>query len=313
MKVDYRQDYAIINLCWLNKQEGRSGMEVGEVIKATLGQLGYEQRDLATAVQVTPSFISQLLNRKKKFPSPQRTDIYEKIEKFLHLPTGHLSKLADLQREQELKSRFEDPIRPLFGEVRELILRKCKPDEEKQLRQIFEKEPFGEIERIVTQKLLDVMKGVAKEEWENENWLRLVARLNNKSYEEMRVIVLEFLDIDIFSLSIQNCTYFLEPLIESWDIDLATFDMSVILSPSLGRERLRRFAFIETEPEQPMEDEPGLKEFLRDSSLCSDITEEEVEFLRELRFNDKRPKALYYYRELQNLRDPLHFHTKPQP
>lgn len=286
-------------------------MEVGEVIKARLERLGYEQRELARAAQVTQSFVSQLLNRKKKPPSPQRTDIYKKIEKFLQFPTGHLSKLADLQREQELKSRFEYPITPLFGEVRELILRKCNPGKEKQLRQIFEKEPFGEMERIVTQKLLDVMKGIAKEEWENENWLRLVARRNNKSYEEMRVIVLEFLDVDIFSLSIPNCTYFLEPLIESWDIDLINFDMSVILSPSLGRERLKRFAFVETEPEQ-LTEEPGLKDFLRDGSLCSDITEEEVEFLRELRFKDKRPNVLYYYRELQNLRDPLHFDTKPR-
>jgi hypothetical protein len=31
-----------------------------------------------------------------------------------------------------------------------------------------------------------------------------------------------------------------------------------------------------------------------------------------LRFEDERqPTALYYYRELQNLRDPLHFRQKP--
>jgi hypothetical protein len=34
---------------------------------------------------------------------------------------------------------------------------------------------------------------------------------------------------------------------------------------------------------------------------------EEIEFLKKLRFNGKRPTPLYYYRELQNLRDPLHF------
>jgi len=287
-------------------------VDVAQLIKVRLEQLRYEQRDLAMAVQVTQSFISQLLNRKKKPPSPQRTDIYEKIEKFLKLPTGDLSKLADLQRTQELKRRFEQPSGPLFGEVRELVLRKCKPDKEKELRQIFEKEPFGEIERIVTQKLLDVTKGIAKQEWKNENWLRLVARLNDKSYEEMRVIVLEFLDTDIFSLSIQNCIYFLEPSIKLWDIDLITFNMSVILRPTLGKEQLKRFAFVEMEPELPMEDEPGLKDFLQDRSLCADIAEEEVEFLRKLRFKEKKPTALYYYRELQNLRDPLHFRTKPQ-
>ena len=36
-------------------------------------------------------------------------------------------------------------------------------------------------------------------------------------------------------------------------------------------------------------------------------TEEEVEFLKRLRFKGKRPTPLYYYRELQNLKDPLHF------
>jgi hypothetical protein len=29
--------------------------------------------------------------------------------------------------------------------------------------------------------------------------------------------------------------------------------------------------------------------------------------LRKLRFKDRQPTALYYYRELQSLRDPLHF------
>lgn len=287
-------------------------MDFAEVIKARLERLGYGQRDLASAVQVTESFISQLLNRKKRLPSPHRTNIYKKIEKFLKLPTGDLSRLADLQRKQELRSRLEHPPRPLFGDVREHILRKCQPEKQDQLRQIFHSASFGEIERIVTQKLLDVAKGIAREEWKNENWLRLVARVNKKSYEEMRGIVLEFLDTDMFSLSIQNFIYFLEPLIESWDIDLITFNMSVLLNPTLGKERLKKFAFVEIEAEPLREEEPGLKDFLKDRALCADITKEEVEFLRKLRFKEKRPNAFYYYRELQNLRDPLHFHTNLQ-
>jgi arginine decarboxylase len=55
------------------------------------------------------------------------------------------------------------------------------------------------------------------------------------------------------------------------------------------------------------EDEPGLKEFLRDRMLSHDATVEELAFLKNLRFTGRRPTALYYYRELQNLRDPLHF------
>ena len=157
-----------------------------------------EQRELATAARVTESYISQLLTRKKAPPAPNRTDIYEKLEKFLKLPRGELSKLADLQRKEELKRKLGDPLRPLFEEVRELILGKCNRDSAKQMRAVFEKQPFGELERLVTQKLLDVAKRVAKEELENEKWVRLVARLSNRSYEQVRVIVLEFLDTDIF-------------------------------------------------------------------------------------------------------------------
>jgi hypothetical protein len=37
---------------------------------------------------VTESYISQLLTRKKAPPAPERTDIYDKMGKFLKLPSG---------------------------------------------------------------------------------------------------------------------------------------------------------------------------------------------------------------------------------
>jgi len=127
--------------------------------------MGLGQRDLANAAQVTESYISQLLTGKKAPPSPDRSDIYDKMGKVLKLPNGELAKLAGLQRQEELKRKLGDPPAPLFREVRELILRKCKLNQQKQIGVIFEKQPFGELERLVTQKLLDVVKGVAKKSW----------------------------------------------------------------------------------------------------------------------------------------------------
>ncbi len=284
-------------------------MDVPLVIRQRLEELGVEQRALATAAQVTESYISQLLTRKKAPPAPTRTDIYDKMETFLKLPRGELSKLATLQREEELKRRLGDPLTPLFKEVRELILRKYNPDTRMEIRAIFEKQSFGELERLVTQKLLDVVKRVAKEELESEHWLRTVARLSDRSYEQMRVTVLEFLDTDIFNLSIEHCVAFLDPLIESWGIDLGTFDMEIVLNRRLAPGPPKRFGFIEREPEDPFDEEPGLKDFLQDPSLSGDAIEEEIAFLKKLRFGRKRPTSLYYYRELQNLNDPLHFRT----
>ena len=284
-------------------------MDVPFVILHRLEELGLEQQELARAAHVTESYISQLLTRRKAPPAPNRTDIYDRMDKFLKLPSGELAKLADLQRREELKRELGDEPAPLFHEVRELILRKCNPEKQEHVRAIFEKQPFGELERLVTQTLLDVVKRVAKDELENDYWLRMVARLSRRSYEEMRVVVLEFLDTDIFHVSAENCVSFLDPLIESWDIDLATFGLEIVLNHSVVPGQAKRFEFVEREAEQPVSEEPGLKEFLQDSSLSGTATAKEVEFLKRLKFQGQRPTPLYYYRELQNLRDPLHFRT----
>ncbi|HTK70636.1 MAG TPA: helix-turn-helix transcriptional regulator, partial [Candidatus Eisenbacteria bacterium] len=118
-------------------------VDVSFVIRRRLEEFGLDQRDLARAAQVTESYISQLLTRKKAPPAPNRTDIYEKMDKFLKLPDGELARLAILQRREQVKRELGDEPAPLFEEVRTLILRKCDPDREKQMRAVFEKEPFG--------------------------------------------------------------------------------------------------------------------------------------------------------------------------
>src|SRR5437899_3198151 len=178
-------------------------MDVCSVIKRRLEELGLEQKDLATAAEVTESYVSQLLARKKLPPAPDRTDIYEK----------------------------------------------------------------------------------------------------------MRVNLLEFLDTDVFRLSPENCVSFLDPLIESWDVDLTTFGMEIVLNRRIASGDPRRFAFVEMGPDQP-EVEPGFQEFLKDRSLSGTASTEEIELLKKLRFDGKRPTSLYYYRELQSIRDPLHFRAE---
>jgi len=284
-------------------------VDVSFVIRQRLEEFGLDQRELARAADVTESYISQLLTRKKAPPAPNRTDIYEKMDKFLKLPSGELARLADVQRKEELKRELGEEPAPLFQEIRALILRKCHPDRAPHVRAIFEQQPFGELERLVTQTLLDVVKGVATEELENDYWLHMVAELGGRSHEEMRVIVLEFLDTDIFHLSPENCVSFLDPLLESWDMDLATFRLEIVLNPRVVAGHVKRFEFVEREADQLFVEEPGLREFLQDPALSSTATEVEVQFLKRLKLQGKRPTSLYYYRELQNLRDPLHFRT----
>jgi transcriptional regulator with XRE-family HTH domain len=285
-------------------------MDMPSAVKERMEKLGLEQKDLAAGAEVTESYISQLLTRRKAPPAPERTDIYSKLEKSLKLPRGRLSSLAELQRKEDLKRRIVEPPAPLFKEVRRLILRKCDPDKRDQVAAIFEKQPFGELERLITQKVLDVAKRLADQELHREEWLHLFARLSHRSYEDVRVSILEFLDTDVFHVSDENCIAFLDPMIESWDVDFTTFGIEIILNRRLvpgEPSEPKRFDFVEREAEAQFDVEPGLEEFLEDTPLGGNTTEEEIEFLKRLRFKGRRPTPLYYYRELQSLRDPLHF------
>jgi transcriptional regulator with XRE-family HTH domain len=282
-------------------------VDVSLIIRQRLEEFGLEQRELARAAQVTESYISQLLSRRRAPPAPNRTDIYSKMDKFLKLPRGELARLADLQRKQELMRELAPEPVPLFREVREVLLRKCATETAPQVRAIFEKEPFGELERLVTQTLLDAVKGVARQELANDHWLHMVAELSDHSYEETRVIVLEFLDTDIFRLSAEHCVSFLDPLIESWNINLATFAIDIELNRRVVSEHKKRFEYIERKSESVSQQERGFQEFLNDPALSGTASEQELAFLQQLRFNGRHPTALYYYRELQNFRDPLHF------
>jgi hypothetical protein len=285
-------------------------MDACLLIRERLAELGLGQKDLAAAAEVTESYVSQLLTRKKLPPAPGRTDIYEKMEEFLKLPRGKLSELAGIQRRNALRRDLGDApaAPPLYEGVRSFVLRKCVPSRAKQIRAAFENDAFGSLERLVTQKLLDVVKNRVREELSSEEGMRLLARLSGRSFEETRVTILEFLDTDVFNVSKEDCLSFMDPLIESWDIDLVSFGMNIVLNRRLGPGHLKRVEFVETESVERLE--PGLKEFLRDRSLSGDATEEEIDFLKKLKINGKRPTALYYYRQLQNLRDPLHFRER---
>src|SRR5436190_22126384 len=225
-------------------------MDVSLLIQQKLTERGLGQRDLDDASQVTESYISQLVGRKKMPPAPARNDIYEKLERLLKLPAGKLAGLADLQRKQELKKKIDIAPVPLFKEVRELLLEKCKREKRSQMRAVFEKEPFGEIERLVTQKLIDVVKSLVREELDRENWLRIVARESNRSYKQMRVAVLEFLDADVFSITPESSIAFIDPLIATWDIDLASFSLEVALNRRVAPGRSKRFEFTAKEAEE---------------------------------------------------------------
>ena len=239
-------------------------MDVVLVIRQRLDELDLDQRDLADAAGVTESYVSQLLTHKKAPPAPDRTDIYDRMDRFLKLPHGELARVADAQLKDERKRRFGD-VAPLFPELRGLILRKCAADQIESVRAIIERQSFGELERLVAQTLLTVV---------------------HLSGDVLHVTPKQRARVDA--------------TIASWEWEQATFAITV----SLATGEQKRYEYGER---MNGGQEKGLVEFLRDPLLSAGATDAELAFLKSLRFKDRHPTALFYYRELQNLRDPLHF------
>jgi len=239
-------------------------MDVALMIRQRLDELRLDQRDLARAAKVTESYVSQILTRKKAPPAPERTDIYDRMDRFLKLPDGELARVAEAHLKEERIRRMGE-VAPLFPALRALLLRKCAPAEREAVRAIFERQSFGELERLVVQTLLQLTR----------------------------------LGSDVLQVTPKQLSR-LDGAIAAWEWDPATFALTI--RTTAGEQK--RFEYGER---SDGDEEKGLREFLRDPVLSGTASAEELAFLQSLQFNDRRPTALYYYRELQNLRDPLHF------
>jgi transcriptional regulator with XRE-family HTH domain len=241
-------------------------MDVALVIRQRLDELELDQRDLARAASVTESYVSQILTRRKAPPAPERTDIYDRMDRFLKLPQGELARVAEAHLKEERIRRLGE-VAPLFPELRAMLLRKCVPARREAVRAIIERQSFGELERLVAQTLLQVASQ----------------------------------DGDVLNVTPKQLSR-LASAITAWDWDPASFALTIRTATGAPK----RFEYGERDEPNGDQDK-GLLEFLRDSSLSGTATPAELAFLKSLRFKDRRPSALYYYRELQNLRDPLHF------
>lgn len=278
-------------------------LDFASVVRKRLEELELDQRDLAGAAEVTESYISQLLSRKKPPPLPNRTDLYDKMSGVLGVSREELARLAALEQHEALDQKWQQAPPAHFGPMRELVLSKCRPSSQRQMRAIFEKQPFGELEQLVTRTLIDVVRDEARAHAGDDPWVRSIAKAGRNTYREMRVRMIDLLDSNP-GASIGDFSPFLDPLIHTWNYDLDDFTLEVQLASGVTR----KFGFREEMHVEAGGEERGLRAFLRDSRLSSSATEEEIAILRGMRFpQGGRPTALFYYRILQTLRDPLHF------
>ncbi|HEY6807857.1 MAG TPA: helix-turn-helix transcriptional regulator, partial [Gemmatimonadales bacterium] len=201
-------------------------VKVSQLLRRRLKELKRTPRELAEAAQVSEEYVSDLLAGRRDPPAPGRTDLYDRMTKFLRLHRNDLPTCAKAEREgMAVKTKRPD------AKIRALLLELCDPTKARKLDRRLSKRDTetAVLDRLIAQRLLEVAQGFVRRQLDDEVGIRVAANREGISYLEMRMRLLEFLDCTVDSLSAADHEVFIRPRIGSWDIDLETQAMRIVL------------------------------------------------------------------------------------
>jgi hypothetical protein len=212
-------------------------IKVAQLVRRRLKELKRTPRELAEAVQVSEEYVGDLLAGRRVPPAPGRTDVYDRMTKFLRLHRNDLPTCAKVEREAiGTKRTRPDP------KVRALLLGLCEPNMAKKLDRRFTKrdQETATLDRLIAQRLLEVAQGFVRRQLDDEVGIRVAANREGVTYLQMRMRLLEFLDATVESLSVTDHDIFIRPRIGFWEINLETQAMRIVLRSQEPAPRQRR-------------------------------------------------------------------------
>ncbi|PYO99057.1 MAG: hypothetical protein DMD61_08305 [Gemmatimonadetes bacterium] len=199
-------------------------VKVGQLLRRRLRELKRTPRELADAVNVSEDYMADLVAGRRRPPAPGRTDLYAPMTKFLRLHRNDLPTCARAERAAGPAGR-----RRPDAEVSRQVLELCLPERQRVLQRRLSRPDGAELDHVIVGRLLQVAQGFVNRKLEDEVGLRMAATRDGCTYLEARMRLLEFLDADAESLTPRDCDEFLRPRITSWDIDLETHAMRIVL------------------------------------------------------------------------------------
>lgn len=208
---------------------------VGELLRRRLEETSKSPEELAEAAQVPPEYIDELLDGTRRPPLPGRTDVYDKMTRFLRLARNELATCASAER----AAADERPSIP-DAKIRRLLFSLCDPQTAKELeRRARGKQGAAELADFV-QRLLDVTHGAVQRMLNDPLVLRAAATQRGSSFTAVRLRVLEFLDKTPGMLTTGDVEEFIRPRVNHWGVDFETGVLRVVLRGQEPRERERR-------------------------------------------------------------------------
>ena len=210
-------------------------MPVGKLVRQRLKEIKRTPGELAEAVQLPKKYVDELISGKRRPPLPGRTDVYDRMTTFLKLSRNDLALCATAEREASAPKRAPLPK----ANVRRMLLELCEERTAEELESRRAENGGAEMADY-TQRLLDIIQGAVRRMLDDQIGLRLSAQGSGRSYEAMRLRVLEFLDATPDTLTTDDLQKFFEPRLTMWDVDLDSGVLRVVLRSQEPRERQQR-------------------------------------------------------------------------
>lgn len=212
----------------------KSGATVRSLIRERLKETGRTSQELARAIELPEAYIEDVLSGDRRPPLPDRTDVYERTTRFLRMGRNELADCATV----ECKGARDVEAAPP-AEVRNEMLSLCAPETARALRRRSGR--AGEASLIdLFRRLLDVAQGYARRALTDQIPLRIAATRNGSDYPETRLRVLDFIEASPSTVTRADLAEFLKPKISSWDVDLDTGVLRVILRSAESTELHQR-------------------------------------------------------------------------
>ncbi|MBI3982046.1 MAG: hypothetical protein HY337_03985 [Gemmatimonadetes bacterium] len=208
-------------------------VRVGELLQQRLREIDRSPEQLAEAVDVPVEYVNELIAGRRRPPLPGRTDVYEKMTRFLRLGRNDLAACAKAERNAAAAGPG-----PNAG-IRRLLLESCEPTTAQELERRARRVD-AEV-AAVFERLLSVAQGTVRRMLDDQIALRISATQNGMPYRAMRLRLLEFLDASPSTLTADDFADFMQPRIAQWDVELETGVLRVVLKtqepPAQGRRR----------------------------------------------------------------------------
>ena len=208
-------------------------IEVRRLLAKRLAELEQTSQALAEAAEVPIEYIDDLLAGNRPPPMPRRSDIYDRMASFLKVALSDLEICATFERGDPSAAKPRTP-KPA---IRRVLLDLCDPKTARQLEARRAKQGPAELVGFI-QRVLGVVQREVRRSLTDRVGLRLGARLSDKTYEVVRLEVLEFLDKTAATLTAAEVSKFVKPRIAQWDVDIDTGVLHVVMQgqePAGGR------------------------------------------------------------------------------